>query len=216
MQFTNVGLLNNISKRLATSNSPGILNATGGINNMYTQDTTLGGAHISDLEKQQRFDEHINNLLFGGNVDNRYMRLLNGDNSMDRQQKAYHAICDKPVNQKEIAVNNMARDLQQTAVFSNISEPIEKPVEVITPPDKVETPKEVIKESHVAEGFDGFMHNHSSSSSILLGLLVVFVLYLIVQIYVSQKRLEMLMDIYAKEYPLKYKQFSDRNRHREE
>lgn len=205
MQFTNAGMLNTVSKRLTVntnpSASPGILNAEGGVNGYYTNDTTLGGANMTDLMKQQRFDEQINNLLFGGSVDQRYMRMLDGDNTLDRQQKALQVISNAPVNQYPVAVRSMAQQLPQQAVLGTVNDTIEKPSIVPQAPPPLapppQTPPERIKESQVTEGFVGFCNTHGGGISLIVALFVIFIVYMLVQMYISQKRLEWLIELHT-------------------
>lgn len=212
MQFTNVGMLNTVSKRLTAntnpSSPPGILDAVGGVNGYYTTDTTMGGANISDLAKQQQFDAQLNDLLFGGSVDRRYMRMLNGDNTIDRQQQAVGVISNAPANPKQLEIQAMQQQLPKQAMLGTVNDTIPKPSSMpVFNPAKATAPvdspiapppsPERIKESQVTEGFVGFCNVHSQGLSLLAGLLIAFVLYMLLQMYLIQKRLEMMMEFYA-------------------
>lgn len=208
MQFTNVGMLNTVSKRLTSnvnpSAPPGVLNAEGGINGYYTNETTLGGGSMTDLMKQQRFDEQINNLLFGGSVDRRYMRMLNGDNTLDRQQKNLEVISNEPVNQKQLAVQHMSQQLPQQAIMGsvndNVVQPSNQPVmptPVATSPVEVPPAPERVKESQVTEGFMGFCNTHSGGVSMIICFVFVFVMFIMMQMYFTQKKMELMLEMYT-------------------
>lgn len=207
MQFTNVGMLNTVSKRLTAnanpSAPPGVLNAEGGVNGYYTNETTLGGGNMTDLMKQQRFDEQINQLLFGGSVDRRYMRMLNGDNTLDRQQKALEVVSKEPVNQKQLAIQNMSQQLPQQAIMGTVNDTIVKPSNQPIPPAppaspiETPTPPERIKESQVTEGFVGFCNTHSGGLSLLVCFVFMFVMFMLIQMYLTQKKMEMLLELYT-------------------
>ena len=208
MQFTNVGMLNTVSKRLTSnvnpSAPPGVLNAEGGVNGYYTNETTLGGGNMTDLMKQQRFDEQINNLLFGGSVDRRYMRMLNGDNTLDRQQKSLEVISNEPVNQKQLAVQHMSQQLPQQAMLGTVNDTIVKPssqpvmpTPVATSPVEVPPAPERVKESQVTEGFMGFCNTHSGGVSMIICFVFVFIMFIMLQMYFTQKKMELMLEMYT-------------------
>ena len=198
MQFANVNMLNNVSQRLANSAPPGILGSTAKNANTYTQDPTYGRAFDSDLDKQNRFNEQIDTLLYGGSVDRRYMNMLNGDNTIDRQQKAISAVVAPAQSNRAMVMQQMTEQLPQSAMIGTIVEPPPKPVNTLPPPKELQpTPPEKIAESKVTEGFEGFANRHSSLGMFMLCVIIIFILYLVVQMYVSQKKLEMMMEWYA-------------------
>ena len=199
MQFANVNMLNTVSQRLAASAPPGILGAvTKGGANVYSQEPTYGRAFESDLEKQNRFNAQIDTLLYGGSVDRRYMNLLNGDNVIDRQQKAISTIVAPAQNTRAAAMQQMAQQLPQSAMMSTIVEPQPKPVATLPPPpESLPPPPEKMTESKVTEGFEGFKKAHASIGVFMIGIIIVFILYITIQTYISQKKLEMMMEWYA-------------------
>lgn len=198
MQFANVNMLNTVSQRLASSAPPAILGSVNKGANTYMQDPTYGRAFESDLDKQNRFNEQIDTLLYGGSVDRRYMNMLNGDNTIDRQQKAIATIAAPAQNNRAVVMQQMTEQLPQSAMIGTIVEPPPKPVVTLPPPKEQQpTPPEKIAESRVTEGFEGFAIRHSSLGMFMMAVIVVFTLYLVVQMYISQKRLEMMMEWYA-------------------
>lgn len=137
-------------------------------------------------------------------MDRRYMRMLNGDNTIDRQQKGLEVISNEPANQKQLAVQNMSQQLPQQAMLGTVNDTIVKPSNQPVMPTPVavspiETPPapERVKESQVTEGFTGFCNTHSGGMSLLICFVFMFVMFMLIQMYLTQKKMEMLLEMYT-------------------
>lgn len=206
MNFPNTGMLNTVTKRIATSSVPGLLNASAnGISNVYLTDPSLGGAFMSDMAKQIKFEEHLNKMLYGegGSLDGRFLNLLNGDNTYDRQHKSITGLVKPKENDRPEAIQKMNEQLPQTAGLGTVQEIEDKPL--ITPPEQPAKPQapqlndNQVEEIKTVEPFKSKMSCVTYSHVIIITILVVFALYLMIQMYISQKKLEMILAMNMKQ-----------------
>lgn len=125
MYFTNPNMLNTVSHRLATSNMPGILNASSnGIDNSYRNIPEYNGSHMTSADKQHIFEQRINDLLFGGSVKN-INSAIASDSINDRQMRGINVLNDKTVvdNTREKQTNTLLSYLPQRTMVSSIHDP---------------------------------------------------------------------------------------------
>lgn len=186
-------MLNAVTKRLATSNVPGILSSESqGIDNNYRYDHQYGNAYMTEMDKQVLFDKQLNEIVFGGTTDPRYNRLLNGDDTLDRQVKGINQVVSKPIETREKVIQNMSNQLNQTAVMNSIDsdEPL-KPAKTVNPPPSKEDIQQRLDEIYSTEKFTISDMVQSNGGTILICLMIAFVFYIMIQLYISQKRIEM-------------------------
>lgn len=233
MQFPNVGMLNTVTKRIATSSVPSIMNASAtGLSNSYMYDNRLGGAYVSDIERQTRFDDQINNLLYGNSIDPRLMKLFNGDDTYDRQGKNINGLVSEPVSTRAQSMTNLSNQLQQTGTIGsvvgdtagisgvtsttpspsgfngNINAPVNgTSTGTLISAAVANNPKNnLIANGAITSDDFGAMYADqkegfltaamgSTMGSIVICMIVMFALYLMIQTYLSQKKVEMMLSI---------------------
>lgn len=195
MYFANVGMLDNVTKRLATSNMPGILNSTtanGG--DIYSYADDHGIPHQTQMSKQVQFDNAINDMLYGPLSNNQRTMNETVDAAVnDRQIRNINNVTSKPIN---IIENTMPQQLNQTAPMSTII--TNEPTKIPEPP-KTKAQQINFDEIYSTEKFTAMDVLNSNGGSILIGILIAFIMFIMIQMYVSQKRIELYLSMGCKQ-----------------
>lgn len=174
--------------QLTHSQAPGILNSVSdGSNNYNSYDIkVLGTQYMSELDKQTSFNNQINSLLFGGSKNTTAVEnVINNQQSrvMNSLQNTRESVA---IQQKQNNVQQVAKKLEQTAEVSNINDLSDSPiVETFGEYDNSSAPQ-IIQSSP---------KSNNSTFVVIICIFAAFVLYLMIQIYVSQKKVEMLIEI---------------------
>lgn len=174
--------------QLTHSQAPGILNSVSdGSNNYNSYDIkVLGTQYMSELDKQTSFNNQINSLLFGGGKNTTAVEnVINNQQSrvMNSLQNTRESVA---IQQKQNNVQQVAKKLEQTAEVSNINDLSDSPI--------VET-FEGFDNSSTPQFIQTSPKSNNSTFVVIICIFAAFVLYLMIQIYVSQKKVEMLMEL---------------------
>lgn len=213
--FPNFGLINQMSKHIANNASPRILDyqSNGSSGYMYaptstdliSQATSTGNS----ISQQQRFNAIADQLIYGD-------KLLNAN----RMNMNMNANANASVNANANMNNGTTFDLpyeyggrsrQQESVINTLikQQPTNYPVNNVTQNtaslnqtaeqgvinDNSNVPKENFSPDNVNP--NGMLVKESQNKLNIIGIVIIcFILFMLIQLYLSQKKLEFMMNIY--------------------
>lgn len=198
--FPNFGLINQMSKHIANNASPRILDyqSNGSSGYMYaptstdliSQATSTGNS----ISQQQRFNAIADQLIYGDKLLNANMNAnMNNGTTFDlpyeyggrsRQQESVinTLIKQQPTNYPVNNVTQNTASLNQTAEQGVIN-------------DNSNVPKENFSPDNVNP--NGMLVKESQNKLNIIGIVIIcFILFMLIQLYLSQKKLEFMMNIY--------------------
>ena len=199
--FPNFGLINQMSKHIANNASPRILDyqSNGSSGYMYaptstdliSQATSTGNS----ISQQQRFNAIADQLIYGDKLLNANMNAnINNGTTFDlpyeyggrsRQQESVinTLIKQQPTNYPVNNVTQNTASLNQTAEQGVIN-------------DNSNVPKENFSPDNVNLN-SGILARESQNKLNIIGIVIIcFILFMLIQLYLSQKKLEFMMNIY--------------------
>ena len=199
--FPNFGLINQMSKHIANNASPRILDyqSNGSSGYMYaptstdliSQATSTGNS----ISQQQRFNAIADQLIYGDKLLNANMNAnMNNGTTFDlpyeyggrsRQQESVinTLIKQQPTNYPVNNVTQNTASLNQTAEQGVIN-------------DNSNVPKENFSPDSVNSN-SGILARESQNKLNIIGIVIIcFILFMLIQLYLSQKKLEFMMNIY--------------------
>lgn len=197
--FPNFGLINQMSKHIANNASPRILDyqSNGSSGYMYaptstdliSQATSTGNS----ISQQQRFNAIADQLIYGDKLLNANRMNMNNETKFDlpyeyggrsRQQESVinTLIKQQPTNYPVNNVTQNTASLNQTAEQGVIN-------------DNSNVPKENFSPDNVNS--NGLLMKESQNKLNIIGIVIIcFILFMLIQLYLSQKKLEFMMNIY--------------------
>lgn len=207
--FPNFGLINQMSKHIANNASPRILDyqSNGSSGYMYaptstdliSQATSTGNS----ISQQQRFNAIADQLIYGD-------KLLNA-NRMNMNANANTSVNANNETTFDLPYEYGGRSRQQESVINTLikQQPTNYPVNNVTQNtallnqtaeqgiinDNSNIPKENFSPDNANS--NGILIKESQNKLNIIGIVIIcFILFMLIQLYLSQKKLEFMMNIY--------------------
>lgn len=203
-EFPNFGLINQMSKHIANNASPRILDyqSNGNVGYVYTPTSTDLITHSipinNSISQQQRFNAIADQLIYNNafkenekdiNNNNSIYSLANNSNAEQRiirQGSVIDSLIDpqQHANYNTTNINsNQNATLNNTASQGRINDTTGK------------------KESFTTEGMLDMKTKDSQNKLNVISIVIIcFILFMLIQLYLSQKKLEFMMSIYKPQY----------------
>ena len=202
-EFPNFGLINQMSKHIANNASPKILDyqTSGSRGYVYTPSSTDLVTHTipvnNSISQQQRFNAIADQLIYNNNVfreneknNNNSVYPLSNNSNVEQRIIRQGSVIDSLIDPQHANYNttNINSDqniaLNNTASQGRINDTSGK------------------KESFITEGIFDMKTKDSQNKLNVIGVVIIcFILFMLIQLYLSQKKLEFMMSIYK---PLPY------------
>lgn len=201
--FPNFGLINQMSKHIANNASPRILDyqSNGSSGYMYaptstdliSQATSTGNS----ISQQQRFNAIADQLIYGDKLLN--ANRMNANANMNNETKF-----DLPYEyggrsrQQESVINTLIKQQPPNYPVNNVTQnttPLNQTAEQGVINDNSNVPKENFSSNNVNS--NGMLIKESQNKLNIVGIVIIcFILFMLIQLYLSQKKLEFMMNIY--------------------
>ena len=198
-EFPNFGLINQMSKHIANNASPKILDYQTSGSRGYTyspSSTDLITQSVSSnnsISQQQRFNAiadqliYSNNVLNEGNMNSNAIYPTTSDRNVEHRIIRQGSVIDSLIDPQQTNYANSVRNgemLNNTVSQGRINDTSGK------------------KESFMNEIVSDVKVKDSQSKLNIIGVIIIcFILFMLIQLYLSQKKLEFMMSIYK---PLPY------------
>ena len=201
-EFPNFGLINQMSKHIANNASPRVLDyqSNGNVGYVYTPSSTDLVTHTipvnNSISQQQRFNAIADQLIYSNNVfreneknNNNSIYPLSNNSNVEQRIIRQGSVIDSLIDPQHANYNttNINSDqniaLNNTASQGRINDTSGK------------------KESFITEGIFDMKTKDSQSKLNVIGVIIIcFILFMLIQLYLSQKKLEFMMSIYKPQY----------------
>ena len=203
-EFPNFGLINQMSKHIANNTSPRVLDyqSNGNVGYVYTPSSTDLITHSmpisNSISQQQRFNAIADQLIYSNNVFRENEKDINNNNSIYpmsnnqnveqrimRQGSVIDSLIDPQYANYNTSNINSAQNsmLNNTASQGRINDATGK------------------KESFTNEDISNMKTKDSQNKLNVIGVIIIcFILFMLIQLYLSQKKMEFMMSIYKPQY----------------
>lgn len=192
-EFPNFGLINQMSKHIANNASPKILDYQTSESRGYTYspsstDLITQSMSNNSISQQQRFNAiadqliYSNNALNGGNMNNNAIYPATYDRNTEQRIMRQGSVIDSLIEPQQLNYTNSVRNvdmLNNTASQGRIND---------TPEKKESFMNEIVPDVKVKDP--------QSRLNIIGVIIICFVLFMLIQLYLSQKKLEFMISIY--------------------
>lgn len=205
--FPNFGLINQMSKHIANNASPRILDyqSNGSSGYMYaptstdliSQATSTGNS----ISQQQRFNAIADQLIYGDKLlnANRMNMNMNANANMNNE-----TTFDLPYKyggrsrQQESVINTLIKQQPTNYPVNNITQNtalLNQTAEQGVINDNSNIPKENFSSDNVNS--NRILVKESQNKLNIIGIVIIcFILFMLIQLYLSQKKLEFMMNVY--------------------
>lgn len=208
--FPNFGLINQMSKHIANNASPRILDyqSNGSSGYMYaptstdliSQATSTGNS----ISQQQRFNAIADQLIYGDKLLNVNRMNMNANASVNANMNNETAF-DLPYEyggrsrQQESVINTLIKQQPTNYPVNNVTQNtalLNQTAEQGIINDNSNIPKENFSPDNVNSN-SGIVARESQNKLNIIGIVIIcFILFMLIQLYLSQKKLEFMMNIY--------------------
>ena len=197
--FPNFGLLNNMSQHLANNGTPKILdyNINGETGYTYTPASTdLVSQAVptnSSIMKQQRFNAAIDDLIFSSKNTGEASTIQPNSSDLSLRQES---VISSLMNQRDRNTNiNQNTSINTSSEINGIDDTNNnsKKEQFVVKPD--EPPSTQIKKQN--------------KMNFIAIIIIIFIVFMLIQLYLSQKKMEFLMDIATRQSFSRYSTNND-------
>ena len=205
--FPNFGLINQMSKHIANNASPRILDyqSNGSSGYMYaptstdliSQATSTGNS----ISQQQRFNAIADQLIYGDKLLNTNRMNMNMNTNVNMNNETTF---DLPYEyggrsrQQESVINTLIKQQPSNYPVNNVTQnsvSLNQTAEQGIINDNSNIPKENFSSDNVNS--NGILIKESQNKLNIIGIVIIcFILFMLIQLYLSQKKLEFMMNIY--------------------
>ena len=200
-EFPNFGLINQMSKHIANNASPRVLDYQSNGNRGYiyspssTDLVTQSMPINNSISQQQRFNAVADQLIYSNNafregdkdMNNTIYSMPNNQNAEQRIMRQ-GSVIDSLIDPQHINYASNINPRQNTALNNTVSQGRIN--------DTIEK-----KESFANEIMPDMKIKDSQSKLNVIGVIIIcFILFMLIQLYLSQKKLEFMMSIYKPQY----------------
>ena len=205
--FPNFGLINQMSKHIANNASPRILDyqSNGSSGYMYaptstdliSQATSTGNS----ISQQQRFNAIADQLIYGDKLLNANRMNMNMNTNVNMNNETTF---DLPYEyggrsrQQESVINTLIKQQPSNYPVNNVTQnsvSLNQTAEQGIINDNSNIPKENFSSDNVNS--NGILIKESQNKLNIIGIVIIcFILFMLIQLYLSQKKLEFMMNIY--------------------
>lgn len=238
--FPNFGLLNNMGQHLANVGTPKILDYDIDNRNGYTYTPTPRDLVASppiptnnNLNRQQRFNEAINNILYSQsqvktNVANDI--FSHNPNLKLQNEKVLNSLVTPDYRITEdvsnVNVNNNLPNINNGIVNTNVNQNLntqndKTALNEYAPVTKVEDVNNNVNKDALNKPKENFdlkpdetpsqIQKHRMTMNLVIIAIVMFVVFMLIQLYLNQKKLEFLMDLTARQNSYERNPYNERN-----
>lgn len=207
--FPNFGLINQMSKHIANNASPRILDyqSNGSSGYMYaptstdliSQATSTGNS----ISQQQRFNAIADQLIYGDKLLN--ANRMNMDTNANANANMNNGTTfDLPYEyggrsrQQESVINTLIKQQPSNYPVNNVTQnsvSLNQTAEQGVINDNSNVPKENFSSDNINS--NGILIKESQNKLNIIGIVIIcFILFMLIQLYLSQKKLEFMMNIY--------------------
>lgn len=200
-EFPNFGLINQMSKHIANNASPRVLDYQSNGNDGYIyspSSTDLVSQFMpinNSISQQQRFNAIADQLIYSNNtfreddkgMNNTAYSISNNQNAEQRIMRQGSTI-DSLINPQHINYASNNNSGQNTALNSVVSQGrINDNIEKKESFENGTTSNTKIKDSQ-------------NKLNLISAIIICFILFMLIQLYLSQKKLEFMLSIYSPQY----------------
>lgn len=205
--FPNFGLINQMSKHIANNASPRILDyqSNGSSGYMYaptstdliSQATSTGNS----ISQQQRFNAIADQLIYGDKLLNANRMNINANANANMNNGTTF---DLPYEyggrsrQQESVINTLIKQQPSNYPVNNVTQnsvSLNQTAEQGVINDNSNVPKENFSSDNINS--NGILIKESQNKLNIIGIVIIcFILFMLIQLYLSQKKLEFMMNIY--------------------
>ena len=203
-EFPNFGLINQMSKHIANNASPRVLDyqSNGNMGYVYTPTSTDLITHSipinNSISQQQRFNAIADQLIYNNNTFRENEKDINNNNSI--YPLSNNSNVEQRIIKQGSVIDSLINPQQANYNTTNINSSQNATLNATASQGRINdtTGK---KESFTTEGmFDMKTKDSQNKLNVISIVIICFILFMLIQLYLSQKKLEFMMSIYKPQY----------------